>query len=291
MNFLRSFVQSFMEKRLLLKAAALSYTSLLTLLPLVAITFTVTNFLIMSVDPDQIDELLELILTHIVPQVELLDPAVGGVPANGTLTKVEIIEGIKNIISQIGSGQVGLVGASIFLFLAFSLLLTIEHSLNDIWNVSYGRNLPTRILLYLFILVIGSLLYLLAIFYTSRWQGSLLARTIQHVPFLSRALQFVLPFVFCWMALCFLYFVLPNTRIALIPGLIGGIVSGTFLQLNNVLSFLYLLNVATATRLYGKLGILPIMLGGLYISWLIVLAGAQFTKTLEERMEDPSGVH
>lgn len=286
MNFLRSFFRAFMKKRLLLKAAALSYTSLLTLLPLVAITFTATNYLIMSVDPDQIDDLLELILTRIVPQVELLDSSVGA-PASGTLTKVEIIEGIKNIISQIGSGQVGILGASIFLFLAFSLLMTIEHSLNDIWDVSYGRNFPTRILLYTFILIIGSLLYLMAIFYTSSWQGSRLAETIRHVPFLSRTLQFFLPFVLCWAALCFLYFVLPNTKISLIPGLIGGIVSGTFLQLNNVLSFLYLLNVVTATRLYGKLGILPIILGGLYVSWLIVLAGAQFTKTLEDRLNPP----
>ncbi len=286
MNFLRSFFRSFMKKRLLLKAAALSYTSLLALLPLVAITFTVTNYLIMNVDPDQIDELLELILTRIVPQIELLSPSIGA-PANGTLTKVEIIEGIKSFISQIGSGEVGLVGASIFLFLAFSLLMTIEHSLNDIWNVSYGRSLPTRILLYTFILIIGSMLYLLAIFYTGTWQGSRLAETIQHIPFLTRTLQFFLPFVFCWVALCFLYFVLPNTRISLLPGLIGGVISGTFLQLNNVLSFLYLLNVATATRLYGKIGILPIILGGLYVSWLIVLAGAQFTKTLEDQLNPP----
>jgi len=165
--------------------------------------------------------------------------------------------------------------------------MTIEHSLNDIWDVSYGRNLPTRILLYTFILIIGSMLYLMAIFYTSSWQDSRVAETIRHVPFLSGTLQFVLPFVLCWAVLCFLYFVLPNTKISLLPGLIGGIVSGTFLQLNNVLSFLYLLNVATATRLYGKLGMLPILLGGLYVSWLIVLAGAQLTKTLENHLNSP----
>lgn len=285
MQFVRDFFRSFMEKRLLLKAAALSYTSLLTLLPLAAITFTVTSYLLAQIHPDQINSFLDLILTRMIPQVELLEQPLGGVPEGRVLSKKEILEGIKSIIGQLGSGQIGLLGASIFVFLAFSLLMTIEHSLNDIWDVPYGRSFLTRVALYWTILSLGSILYLLAIIYTSRWQGSRLARTIQHVPFLSRVLQFLLPFVFCWAAMIFLYMVLPNTSVSLKAGLIGGVVSGSFLQANNVLSFLYFYNVATATRLYGKLGMLPILLGGLYVSWLIVLAGAQFTRTLEDRLD------
>lgn len=286
MSFLKKFINSFIEKRLLLKAAALSYTSVLTLLPLVAITFTITNYAISQADPSQINQILDFFLNRMIPQVELLDKPLSPETGGHILTKQEIKNSIKTIISQLGSGQIGIVGGSTFLFLACSLLLTIEDSLNDIWNVSYGRNLSTRIVLYLAILVLGSLFILLSVIFTTQYQGSKLLKTLQHIPLLPRILQFLLPFVLNSVVLCLIYLVLPNSGVNFWAGIIGGTAAGTLLQLNTMLSFIYLLNVTTAARLYGKLGILPIFLAGLYVSWLIVLSGAQFTRHLELRFDN-----
>lgn len=287
LSLFKDFMNSFFEKRLLLKAAALSYTSVLTLLPLITITFSFISYLIAQVDPAQIDQILEFVLTHMIPQLELLEQPINASPNVDMLTKVEIKEAIKEVIFQLGSGEIGLIGVSIFLFLAFSLLLTIEHSLNDIWGVAYGRAFVTRIALYWTILTLGTAMYLLAILFTTQWQGSPLLKAIKDIPFLPALFQFVLPFVLCWIALSFLYLVLPNATVSWKAGILGGIIGGTLLQLNNILSFLYLYNIATATRLYGKLGILPIFLAGLYVSWLIVLSGAQLTRNLEDYFNEP----
>ncbi len=284
MKFLEDFIRAFFEKRLLLKSAALSYTSVLTLLPLIAVMFAVTNFLLTQADPKEIDRILDVALNRMVPQVELLENPIRYGPEGEVLTKREIKNGIETIIGQIGSGQVGLVGASTFIFLAFSLLVTIEHSLNDIWDVPDGRSILTRLGLYFVILVIGSVFFVVAIVLTTSWQGSRLIQTFRKVPLLPGIIWFLLPFLLSWLGLSFLYRVLPNQKVSLIGALTGGIVAGTILQLNTMLSFVYLFNVATATRLYGKLGILPIFLAGLYVSWLIVLSGAQFTRTFEDRV-------
>lgn len=281
MTFIRHFFRCFFKKRLLLKAAALSYTTVLTLLPLLAITFTLSNFALTQMEPEQTDRMLEVLLTRFVPQVEVLDRARQTENGQDLLTKEDIKKRIKTFMDEMGSGQIGLVGASIFLFLAFSLLVTIEHSLNDIWDVPYGRPIFNRITLYWTILTLGSILVLTAFAFTTRWQSSLIGETIGELPFLTRVINILLPFCLLWIGLTALYIVLPNIKVNTRAALLGGMVAGILVQLNNILSFLYLFNVATAARLYGKLGLLPIFLGGLYISWLIVLSGAQFTNSLE----------
>lgn len=281
MDFLRHFSRRFFKKRLLLKAAALSYTTVLTLLPLLAIVFTLSNFALTQMEPHQTDRMLEIMLTRFVPQVEVLDQAQQTENGQELLTKEDIKDRIRSFMEEMGSGQIGLVGASVFLFLAFSLLVTIEHSLNDIWDVPYGRPIFNRITLYWTILTLGSILVLTAFAFTTRWQSSMIGETIGNVPALTRVINVLLPFGLLWIGLSLLYIVLPNIKVNARAALLGGMVAGILVQLNNILSFLYLFNVATAARLYGKLGLLPIFLGGLYISWLIVLSGAQFTNSLE----------
>jgi membrane protein len=282
MEFFRDFFRGMTQKRLFLKAAALSYTTVLTILPLIAITFTVTNIVLTQADPEQIDRVLDLVLNRMVPQVELLENPIRYGPEGTIISKREIKDGIKSFIRQVGSGQVGLIGGSTFIFLAFSLLMTIEHSLNDIWNVESGRSFMTQLWLYLAIIIIGSVFLFLAIILTSHSQGSRILQGVRKIPLLPWLLQLILPFLISWLGLTFLYVVLPNVKVNLIAGLTGGVVAGTILQLNTMMSFLYLFNVATATRIYGRLGILPIFLAGLYVSWLFVLAGAQFTKSFED---------
>ncbi|MFB6344409.1 MAG: YihY/virulence factor BrkB family protein [bacterium] len=281
MALLTHFVKSFFKKRLLLKAAALSYTTVLTLLPLLAITLSLSNFALTQMEPNQTDRLLEGLLTRFIPQVEVLDQARESENGVKLLSKEDIKDRIRDFIEEMGSGQIGLLGASIFLFLAFSLLVTIEHSMNDVWNVPYGRPLLNRIALYWTILTLGSVLVITAFAFTTRWQSSMIGQTINELTVVSRIINILLPFCLLWIGLTCLYIVLPNLSVNTRAALLGGLLAGILVQLNNILSFLYLFNVATAARLYGKLGLLPIFLGGLYVTWLIVLAGAQITHSIE----------
>jgi membrane protein len=74
---------------------------------------------------------------------------------------------------------------------------------------------------------------------------------------------------------------MPNTRVDLRSALLGGIAAGTLWQLNNQLNVIYVSKVVSANKLYGSLGLIPVFLFGLYISWLILLLGAQVAYTFQ----------
>jgi len=290
-NLLRSWWQGFQGKNLLIKAAALSYTSVLCLIPLIAVTFTLSSMLMTGMGEHKTDRLIEVMLTRIVPQVELLDESRPGIEAGrGHLpTKQEIRDQVKKFVNSLGSGQVGILGFGSLIFLAGSLLLTVEHSFDDIWNVSRSRPLFRRVGLYALVMVLGLLTLVGAVYFTGRWQASRLGEALGHIPYATSVLDFLLPFVLFWSGSTFLYFCVPNTPVRVRDAVIGGTFGGVLLQSNNFLNLLYVFSISTAQRFYGALGIIPVFLLGLYVSWLIVLAGAQLTAVLGGHGPSSSG--
>lgn len=284
-DFLRAWWDGFLEKNLLLKAAALSYTSVLCLIPLVAVTFTVSSMVMTGMGERKTDQLIEVMLVRIVPQVELLDESRTTMESGrGHLpTKQEIRDQVKGFVQSLGSGQVGVMGFSSLLFLAASLLLTVEHCLDEIWNVPRGRPFGRRVGLYALVLLLGLLTLVGAVYLTGRWQATRLGRTLGQLPYAPSATDFLLPFLLFWGETTFLYYIMPNTTVRVRDALVGGLFGGVLLQLNNFLNLLYVFSVTTAQRFYGALGIIPIFLLGLYVSWLIVLLGAELTYLLGEK--------
>ncbi|MFP4687336.1 MAG: YihY/virulence factor BrkB family protein [bacterium] len=288
---LKHFWHSFLEKGLLLKAAALSYTTVLCILPLLAVTFTVSSFIIARMDPAQTDQLIDTVIVRLVPQVQLLNKTETedlkvNTPGPAMPTREQLREQVKEMMNQLGSGGVGLVGIGFFIFLAISLLVAMEHIFNDIWKVRSGRPIIIKIAMYWSVLTLGTFLLITAITMTGRWQSTAVFQRLQKLPYFTRLFQFITPFVLFWIALTFIYMALPNKRVRLLPAFIGAIFGGSLLQFNNILNALYIFNVAMVRRLYGGLGILPIFLLGLYVSWLFVLAGGQLTHSIETIYEE-----
>lgn len=280
--FLSAWWKGFLKKNLLLKAAALSYTSVLCLIPIVAVTFTIASMLITGMGEERTDELIEVMLVRIVPQVELLDESRTTIRSGrGQLpTKQEIRDQVKEFVRSLGTGQVGILGFGSLLFLAASLLFTVEHCFDDIWHVARKRPLPRRAGLYVLVLILGILTFVGAVYMTGRWQATRLGRTLGRIPYATSTMDFLLPFGLFWSGTTFLYFSMPNTAVRIRDAVVGGLFGGILLQLNNFLNLLYVFSITTAQRFYGALGIIPIVLLGLYVSWLIVLAGAQLTYVL-----------
>ncbi len=285
----REFKKGFFEKGLILKAAALSYTTVLCILPLLAITFSVANIALARLGPDQTNKLIDNFLTKSVPQVRLLkekthDRLESNIDKKLELlpTKEEIRERIKNFIKSVGSGQAGLIGTVFLIFLAVSMVITMEHTFNDIWAVAKGRSMLVRFTVYFTVIILGLIFLSTAITLTGRWQSTFLAQSLKKIPYLTRLFNFLTPFVLFWVILSFVYVALPNTRVKVLPAIAGGILAGTLLQLNNLLNSIYIVNLVMASKIYGGLGILPVFLFGLYVSWLIVLAGGEFAYSLEK---------
>lgn len=250
------------------RAAALSYTSLLALVPLMALILSVSKAMLRHQDPEALFHAVDRLLEYAVPQLRYLSAD------EAASARLEAVARIQQAIDRIDAGALGAFGALLLAGVGISLLSAIERALNDVWGVAKGRRLARRVAYYWAGVTLGPLLLFLAIGITG---SNAVAAALGHLPggLAARLLWRALPFVILSAGLTLLYWTLPNTRVPARAALWGGATAGTLLQLNNLGSALYFSQVLHYSKVYGGLGAVPVMMVGLYCSWLIVLYGAE----------------
>ena len=260
-------ITAFGETRVASRAAALSFSSLLGLGPLVAIAVLVAGFALGKNNPDQVAKTLHSMIKFVVPQLGQYESLSAG-PAT---VNPQLVEIINNIIRASQSGSAGALGGFSLIIIVLLLFKTIEDAFNDIWGVRLGRSLLIRIAFYWTILTLGAVLFFTSV--------ALLGATAYTSIFMDRmpqSLNWALPVLSFtvlggFLTLC--YRIIPNTRVFWRSALIGGIVVASLLMLNNFLAFLYIKRVVLDRSLYGSLAIVPVLMLGLYTLWLSVLIG------------------
>ncbi len=285
------------EIKVAARAAALSYSSLLALGPLIALAVLIAGFALGDRDPAILARSLNNVITFIAPQVgqyehasadgAALEAAPVGTPAasNATRPDPELVKLINNFIAASRSGTAGIVGVVTLLMIAVQLFTTIEHAFNDIWGVRRGRSWLTRIVYYWTVITLGALLFFASITLLSA--GAFMSVFFEKLPLGSQ-----LKAVFTWMLpsssaallaliLTLFYRAIPNTRVKWSAAFIGALIVTALLLLNNTLAFLYFKRVVLSKSLYGSLGILPILMLGLYVFWFFVLVGGQITYAIQ----------
>jgi membrane protein len=116
--------------------------------------------------------------------------------------------------------------------------------------------------------------------------GPHLAGTKQLVtamPFLGSLVFRFLPVVVLCLTFALFYMLMPNTKVQWRAALVGGVVAGLLLHLNNLISVLYVSRVVSNSKIYGSLGLVPVFMIGLYFSWLLLLFGAQVAYAYQNR--------
>jgi membrane protein len=197
----------------------------------------------------------------------------------------EIVELVNNFVASARSGTVGVVSAASFIVIVLFLFSGIEDVFNDIWGVRRGRTWFMRILLYWTIPTLGPLLLVLAV-------GTVSAATLvtffdEKIPFGAHLLQlakYLLPALSLALVLGVLtlfYRHIPNTHVHWRAALAGAVSTTVLLAGNNLLAFLYLSRVNMIRSLYGSLGVILVLMFGLYIFWLIVLIGGQISYAVQ----------
>jgi DNA-binding IscR family transcriptional regulator len=106
---------------------------------------------------------------------------------------------------------------------------------------------------------------------------------ITQTPVIGKLIFQLLPVFVLWLAFAFVYQLLPNTKVKFSAALVGGAVAGTLWHLNNVFGFLFISRVATNSKIYGGLGLVPVFMIGIYFSWVILLFGAQIAYAYQNR--------
>lgn len=272
--------KAFVRNRLLARASALAYTTLLALVPMLAVAIGVSTSLLKGESEKHISNLIETAVSRVAPQLDLEVKNADGTSASSK--RQEVVEKINTFLKNIKSGTLGTTGTIGLVFVAIMLLTNIEGTFNDIWGVAVGRTWMLRIVNYWAVITLGPLLLVVLIGLSSAHQVTSVKEFVTGVPLVSFLLK-VLTFLIPSIGFTVFYKLIPNTKVEWSAALFGGVVGGVLWQLNNIFNVAYVSNVVTYSKIYGSLAVLPVFLIGLYFSWAILLFGAQVGYVFQNR--------
>ena len=312
--------RQFIRHRCLVRASALSYSTLIALIPLLVVALSVTSSLLKNQGEEQFQRAIEKFTSALVPPATIgtnvnasdkhlvtivtNNPAVvaensgtNEVSANLVATSYttnaisvvpvsaqkEMARQIWMFVQKTQSGALGATGVVLLVFVAISLLGRIEETFNDIWGVTRGRNWLTQIQLYSTAIMLGPLLLITALGLAGGSQFQSAKDFIAQTPFFGKIIFQLLPLLVLWLAFAFVYLLLPNTKVKFSAAFVGGAVAGTLWHLNNVFGYLFVSRVFTNSTIYGSLYLLPVFMAGIYLSWVILLFGVQVAYAYQNR--------
>ncbi|NCC50757.1 MAG: YihY family inner membrane protein [Spartobacteria bacterium] len=247
-------VRGVREDELPVHASSLTYAALMSLVPMCGIVFAILKGL--GFGESRINELLQW--TEEMP-VEFQN----------------FVEQLRSVASGTNFAALGWIGVIFLMFTAIMVLGSIENSFNRIWGIKRSRNYIRRIANYISILVVVPILVGAATTVAATLRSEVMLIKLSSVAFLYRHLLTLMPILSAWLAFGFLYTMLPNTRVRFSSAFISGLV-GALLWLSWQKVYISLqLGVARYNEIYGVFAMIPIFLAWLYVSWIIVLLGAE----------------
>lgn len=259
--FLAFSLKRFSEDRCLRMAASLSYTSLLAVVPLTAIAFSMlAAFPVFEGIREQFQTAL---FSNFLPQ-------------SAQAMREYFDQFVANTARLTAVGIVGLAATAIL------LLGTIEADLNAIFRVARARAVVPRLLVFWALITLGPILlgasFSLSTYFfaLTRWVG-----VETDGGFLAEFTQY-LPTVMVMVVLTLCYVIVPNRRVSFVDALIGGILAGILFAILRKGFGLYVSRFPTYQTIYGAVSVVPIFLVWMYMSWAVVLFGAVTTAALGE---------
>jgi membrane protein len=253
-------LRDFNNDKCMLRASALTYATLLSIVPLLALMVSMLKGLGVQ---------------------NVLEPVILGKIAGGM---DEVVSAIFRYIENTNFGRVGWVGLAFLIFSVLTLLSNIEKSFNHIWRVQETRTLLRRFSDYFSVVLLSPLLIFAAVSISTSLQSQTLVQRLVETAYIGEAVVLIfklVPFLAMWAAFIFLYLFMPNTRVRFQAALIGGIFGGTIWQLVQWAYVNFQFGVAKYNAIYGTLAALPIFMVWLYLSWVIVLLGLELTYAVQ----------
>ena len=260
-RFVRRVARRFQEDRCQRVAGALSFTTLLSIVPLTAVTLAVLSlFPVFSVWMTVIQD---FIYSNFVP-------AAGAV--------------VQKHLTQFASkaGRLTAIGLLFLGVTSVMLMATIEQTFNDIWRVTKPRKLLHRFLAYGALLTLGPILIGASLTLTSKFFALPIFDALEH-GFVRGLVDIALPLAMEVGAAVLLYTLVPNVPVVWRDALVGSVFAAVLLEIAKRVFAASMKYFTSYQILYGAIAALPVFLVWVYISWVIILLGAIVTATLDER--------
>lgn len=243
--------------QLTLRAMSLIYTTLISLVPLLAVSFSVLKAFGVQ---GKIEPFLLEFLTPLGPKGE------------------EIGANIIGFIDNMNVGVLGAVGLGMLFYTVVSLVQKIEQTFNHIWHIDKPRSFIRRVTDYLSVLMIGPVMVVSALAMTASMVSSTFVQYIIAIePFgsLFYYISLTIPYALIIIAFTFMYIFIPNTTVKIGPALTGATVSGILWKIAGMLFASFAAGSAKYDAIYSSFAILIMFMIWLYLSWLIFLLGSQ----------------
>ena len=240
-----------------LRAMGLVYVTILSIVPLIAISFSVLKGF-------GFQEKLEPLL------YELLAP----LGARG----VELTNQVMGFVDNIKGDVLAFGGLALLFVTTLSMAQKVENSVNYVWRVERSRNLAARMTQYLSIIMLGPVVMVTAISLIAAAETNAVVRELKDIEAIGEGFVLAgkaLPYLIVTAGFSFVYWFLPNTRVRLVPALLGGLTGGFLWATSGVIFATFVANSARTINIYATFAIVIIALIWLYLCWLILLVGAQ----------------
>lgn len=254
-------VRSFLDRGLQMKSSALTYASVLALVPALALLLAIGRGFGFQ------DIISQALYSYFPAQHKALETAMGFVDSY-----------LKEANNSIFVG----VGVIILLWTLISLLSTVEETFNNIWDIKKDRTIYQKITDYIAICLLVPILMVcssgVSIFMSTIVQNNIA------LSFLTPIVNIVLetaPLVLAWLAFTLSYFLIPNTKVQLKYAAIAGAVCAIAFQIIQLLFVNGQIYVSKYNAIYGSLAFLPLMLIWMQLSWLVLLFGCVLTYSMQ----------
>lgn len=259
LNFIRFIVMRFIQDRCAQIAASLTFTTLLSLVPL--ITIALAMFSAFPVFEELSTQIKAYLLNNLMPDM-----------AGKVITQY---------MRQFAESSMRLTAVGI-VFLAVTamlMMLTIDQEFNTIWRVSRPRPLLKRLVVYWAVLTLAPLLIGASLSLTS-WLVGLSMGYVRQIPLLGVGVLKILPMLFATMAFTMLFRLVPNRYVPLSHALIGALTAAiVFESMNSVFGY-YISHFTSYKLVYGAFASVPVFLMWIYLSWMATLLGAVIAASL-----------
>lgn len=254
-------IRGFNEDKCQLRASALTFYSLLSIVPVAAMAFGIAKGF-------GFEKLLERQLIDKFPgQTEII---------------AQVITFSKSLLENTKGGMIAGIGVAILFWTVIKVLGNIEKSFNDIWGVKKARNFGRKFSDYLSIMLICPILFIMAssITVVIASHTELIVNKIDILgtvaPVIYLALK-VMPYCVIWILFSFIYVFMPNTKVNVKSGIIAGVIAGTAYQLVQWAYITFQIGASKYNAIYGSFAALPLFLVWLQVSWLVVFFGAEIS--------------
>jgi membrane protein len=318
--------QSFVRNRCPVRASALSFTTLLALIPMLAVGMSISSAFLKTQSEAQLKSFIQQFLDYMVPNeraamnLSMLPGESAGTPTNSV---VAVDSGVTNLVSDFAStngasaqsiagngqhrdnsivaakkraanviyefiqstssGGLGALGVIFLLWTTIATLTRVEETFNDIWGVTRGRDWLSRITNYFTTTLLVPLLCLSALGLASGSRFQKTRELLEVLPFLETLISQLLPVLIICVTFALFYKLVPNTKVNFSAALAGGALAAISWHLFNMASIHLATRVVNASKIYGSLALVPLVMAGLWTVWAIVLFGAQVAYAYQNR--------